>query len=175
MITGGYFVGRDGSGIYWRVIGDCVYLSEKQANGATATRRLEWPRRPWFSRLSHDIAAGLALDADHTTETIRTMCLENACNEIRAPAKDFHRLHLADGHLVRLKTAVIRLSRKHSFSTTVIAAYRKVGFSIEHLYSEIKEGNKNLAIANRSRVSCAHNTPRASIGINITPWPWNLG
>jgi len=29
--------------------------------------------------------------------------------------------------------------------------------------------NKNLAIANRSRVSCAHNTLRASIGINITP------
>jgi len=35
--------------------------------------------------------------------------------------------------------------------------------------------NKNLAIANRSRVSCAHDTLRASIGINITPWPWNLG
>ena len=35
--------------------------------------------------------------------------------------------------------------------------------------------NKNLAIANISRVSCAHNTLRASIGINITPWPWNLG
>ena len=29
--------------------------------------------------------------------------------------------------------------------------------------------NKNLAIANRSRVSCAHNALRASIGINITP------
>ena len=32
--------------------------------------------------------------------------------------------------------------------------------------------NKNLSIANRSRVSCAHNTLRtlrASIGINITP------
>ena len=29
--------------------------------------------------------------------------------------------------------------------------------------------NKNLAIANRSRVSCAHNTPRAVIGLNITP------
>jgi len=30
--------------------------------------------------------------------------------------------------------------------------------------------NKNLAIANRSRVmGCAHNTLRASIGINITP------
>jgi len=28
---------------------------------------------------------------------------------------------------------------------------------------------KNLAIANRSRVSCAYNTLRASIGINITP------
>jgi len=35
--------------------------------------------------------------------------------------------------------------------------------------------DKNLAIANRSCVSCAHNTLRASIGINITPWPWNLG
>ena len=29
--------------------------------------------------------------------------------------------------------------------------------------------NKNLAIANRSRVSCAHNTLKASIGLNITP------
>ena len=28
--------------------------------------------------------------------------------------------------------------------------------------------NKNLAIANRSRVSCAHNSSKAS------PWPWNL-
>jgi len=35
--------------------------------------------------------------------------------------------------------------------------------------------NNNLAIANRSRVSCAHNTSRAVIGLNITPWPWNLG
>jgi len=29
--------------------------------------------------------------------------------------------------------------------------------------------NKNLAIANRSRVSCTHNTSRAVIGLNITP------
>ena len=29
--------------------------------------------------------------------------------------------------------------------------------------------NKNLATANRSRVSCAHNTSRAFIGLNITP------
>jgi len=28
--------------------------------------------------------------------------------------------------------------------------------------------DKNLAIANRSRISCAHNTLRASIGIIIT-------
>ena len=34
---------------------------------------------------------------------------------------------------------------------------------------------KNLAIANRLRVSYTHNTSRASIGLNITPWPWNLG
>jgi len=34
--------------------------------------------------------------------------------------------------------------------------------------------DKNLAIANRSRVSCAHNTSRAFIGLNITTWPWNL-
>ena len=34
---------------------------------------------------------------------------------------------------------------------------------------------KNLAIANRSRVSCADTALRASIGLNITPWPWNLG
>jgi len=35
---------------------------------------------------------------------------------------------------------------------------------------------KNLAVANRSRVSCAHNTLRALfIGPTIAPWPWNLG
>jgi len=31
------------------------------------------------------------------------------------------------------------------------------------------EKNKNLGIANRSHVSCAHNTSRAP----ITPWPWD--
>ena len=36
-----------------------------------------------------------------------------------------------------------------------------------------KHRNKNLAIASRSRVSCAHNTSRTFIGL-ITPWPWNL-
>ena len=33
---------------------------------------------------------------------------------------------------------------------------------------------RTYIIANRSRVSCAHNTSRAFIGL-ITPWPWNLG
>jgi len=32
--------------------------------------------------------------------------------------------------------------------------------------------NKNLAVANRSRVSCAHNMSRASM---ITPWTWSAG
>jgi len=32
--------------------------------------------------------------------------------------------------------------------------------------------NKNLAIANRSRISCANTTSRASM---VTQWPWNLG
>ena len=36
----------------------------------------------------------------------------------------------------------------------------------------IANNNKNLAIANRSRVSCIHNMQRPSV---ITPWPWNLG
>jgi len=31
---------------------------------------------------------------------------------------------------------------------------------------------KNLAIPNRSRVSCAHNTSTTSA---VTLWPWNLG
>jgi len=32
-----------------------------------------------------------------------------------------------------------------------------------------KKLKQNLAIANRSCVSCAHNMLRASIGLNITP------
>ena len=34
---------------------------------------------------------------------------------------------------------------------------------------------KNLAIANRSRFSCAHNTLRASLWLNVTQghWKWN--
>jgi len=36
-------------------------------------------------------------------------------------------------------------------------------------YNYNTSNNKNLAIANRSRVSYAQNTLRASIGLNITP------
>jgi len=49
-----------------------------------------------------------------------------------------------------------------------------VGFDYSVLWI-FSESNKNLAIANRSRVSCAHNTLRAFIGLNITLWPWNVG
>ena len=37
----------------------------------------------------------------------------------------------------------------------------------------ITQPYKNLGIANRSRVSCAHNMSRGFIGLSITPWPWN--
>jgi len=45
---------------------------------------------------------------------------------------------------------------------------RSVGISRHFRRSYL---NKNLAIANRSRVSCAHSTSTTSI---VTPWPWNL-
>jgi len=38
----------------------------------------------------------------------------------------------------------------------------------------LSDEDKNLAIANRSRVSCTHNTSKAFIGL-IAPWPWNVG
>jgi len=40
---------------------------------------------------------------------------------------------------------------------------------IQRHADDILINNKNLAIANRSRVSCAHNTSRAFIDLNITP------
>ena len=50
---------------------------------------------------------------------------------------------------------------------------------LEYYYYKQKisssEYNKNLTVANRACISCAHNTLRASIGLNITLWPWNLG
>ena len=59
-------------------------------------------------------------------------------------------------------------------SGTRVRPHAKFGLNPPAGYREIVD-NKNLAIANRSRVSCAHNTLRASIGLNITLWPWNLG
>jgi len=41
--------------------------------------------------------------------------------------------------------------------------------TIETVRKSIAQWNNNLAIANGSRVSCAHNTLRAIIGLNITP------
>jgi len=38
----------------------------------------------------------------------------------------------------------------------------------KRVHKLVKNSNKNLAIANRSHVSCTHNTLRAFIGLNIT-------
>ena len=52
-------------------------------------------------------------------------------------------------------------------------AYEFVKFSLPNSITfgdtEGFNDNKNLAIANRSRASCARTTLRASIGTNITP------
>jgi len=49
-----------------------------------------------------------------------------------------------------------------------LSVYDPTVIKIWRFYISVKKVNKNLAIANRSRVSCAHNTLRAS-GIHITP------
>ena len=66
-----------------------------------------------------------------------------------------------------------------SMSITAIVSYpahRTRSRTTERLITSLGQpwpsNNKNLAIANRSRVSCAHNTSRAS---TVTPWLWNLG
>jgi len=79
------------------------------------------------------------------------------------------------------KTRMIGLPYGEITTTTcwaVFIEYRNItdgqtdGFAIS---ISRQSDNKNLAVANRSRVSSAHNTSRAFIGLNITPWPWNLG
>jgi len=40
-----------------------------------------------------------------------------------------------------------------------------LGESLSKYCHTVSYGNKNLAIANRSRVSCAHNSSRVSIGL----------
>jgi len=49
-------------------------------------------------------------------------------------------------------------------------AHTRLSVSDKLHFDDQQSSNKNLAIANRSRVSCAHNTSRAFIGL-ITPWP----
>jgi len=43
------------------------------------------------------------------------------------------------------------------------------GANTSYILQSLLAKDKNLAIANRSRFSCTHNTLRASIGLNITP------
>ena len=55
------------------------------------------------------------------------------------------------------------LATRQLFYCTLNTQYRIVSYPECHCWT------RNLAIANRSRNSCAHN---ASI---VTPWPWNIG
>ena len=67
----------------------------------------------------------------------------------------------------------IQKQSKHSQKSTKMTIGVPIVTGLPRLYS-LPIVNKNLAIANRSRVSFAHNTSRAFMGLNITPWPWNL-
>jgi len=58
--------------------------------------------------------------------------------------------------------------RKFSFAARIVNVWTSLPDYVVNVIS-VALFNKNLAIANRSRVSCAHNTLRASIGIHIPP------
>ena len=63
---------------------------------------------------------------------------------------------------MRLADALVIIIILHAFTT------RAHSVVILNQRRPVEE-DENLAIANRSRISCAHNTLRASIGLNITP------
>ena len=75
-----------------------------------------------------------------------------------------------------------RCTNRQKQSKTVKTAKMTIGVPVvtglPRLYQQCNNSlpiiNKNLAITNRSRVSCTHNTSRAFIGLSITQWPWNL-
>jgi len=62
---------------------------------------------------------------------------------------------------------------KHSQNSTKMTFGVPIVTGLPRLYQQCNNSlpivNKNLAIANKSRVSCAHNTSRAFTGLNITP------
>jgi len=60
---------------------------------------------------------------------------------------------------------------KEIYDTNVLNAQKYLCFPIA-CEKIIIDSTSNLAIANISRVRCAHNTLMASI---VTSWPWNLG
>jgi len=71
---------------------------------------------------------------------------------------------------VCLKTAVNPMRTHGNLSTHYVPDYCIIILYENTNKRHIKYNkNKNLAIANRSRISCAHNTLRAFIGLNITP------
>jgi len=86
----------------------------------------------------------------------------------------FDRSYTVRIELPVLLVAIFSLSHVHSKPPLGVGRRRNIAitFGVEKLeWRGYPVVNKNLAIAiaNRSRVSCAHNTLRASIGLNITP------
>ena len=101
----------------------------------------------------------------------KTLCPFTYCTKVLSPAVDWI-------HWPLFTSLMTKYWRKYGRSCFVYIIGVIVILSIiviAGVEGTNARDNKNLAIANRSRVSCAHNTLRASIGINITPWAWNLG
>ena len=119
----------------------------------------------------------------------KTYCLYG-CETWRMSFSDKHKLEVAWNscfrkffnacwHHMSTKTVptVYQQCTKNS-QQTVKTAQMTIGVPIvtglPRLYQQCNNSlpivNKNLAIANRSCVSCAHNTSRAFIGLNITLW-----
>ena len=95
-------------------------------------------------------------------------------------------LQVGNHHLAK-SVVHVHLYKQTNHSSKIPPASKSITeWTVKHMLMTIVSGtclviisflckqdrNKNLAIANRSRVSCAHNTSRASI---VTLWPWILG
>jgi len=102
----------------------------------------------------------------------------NSFNLLSFTHPSIHPIHTSLAlHLI----SSVLLSSMHFSSYSSLIAENKFRVYIYSTYAtssavpyngrqSVRRKDKNLAIANRSRVSCAHNTLRASI---ITLWPWN--
>ena len=108
------------------------------------------------------------------TMSIELSCSSHACNNLCSTATEGANNKISSAYntiwaLNSLPTSSTYTAKRHDENL----APEPVGLQVL-LASTILEHfkyNKNLAIANRSRVSRAHNMSRASI---INPWPWNV-